>query len=363
MGRLRRYRWWVGGGVLLFVAGLVAIFVFSGPGTPPGPVKRPGPPGIGPLTIVTMGDSTMSGEGIGEYTAATSGANGDWCHRSPRAEVFETSVPGISAKENLACSGATAEQVELGAVRQWGEPSQAAQLANLVKDHRVAAVVVAVGANDDPQFSGLISQCFQAWFMTSNPPCSDVIGRTWQSRINAMVPKVTSALADVKKVLAQAGYQPGDYQLVLQSYAAPIGPGIPLDLQNLNGCPFKTEDLSWVRDTGVLTLSQGLAKAATQAGARFLDLSRAGRGHEACSGGADPSTEWFSRLTLRLNDLSDPDRAGHALQESFHPNAAGHAQIGHCLTEFLTSAQPSAACLSGTDGNLHPAASVVSAPG
>ncbi|KAA9166367.1 hypothetical protein FPZ12_002050 [Amycolatopsis acidicola] len=355
---MRRYRWWIGAGVLIFVVGLVAVFVFSGPGTPPGPVRRPGPPGTGPLTIVSLGDSTVSGEGAGNYTADTNGANGDWCHRSPDAEVFETDVPGIAAKLNLACSGAPAAQVGLGQTEQWTEPSQAEQLANLVKDHRVSVVVVAVGANDDPHFSELVSQCFQAWFLSGNPPCSDSVAPGWQARVDAMVPKVVSALNDVKTVLARAGYQAGDYQLVLQSYASPIAPGIPADLQNLNGCPFKTADLQWVRDKGVPALSAGLASAANQTGARFLDLSRAGRGHEACSGGADASKEWFSRLTLQLNDLTDANRASHALQESFHPNANGHAQIGRCLTEFLATALPSAACLSGSDGNLHAAATV-----
>jgi hypothetical protein len=46
------------------------------------------------------------------------------------------------------------------------------------------------------------------------------------------------------------------------------------------------------------------------------------------------------------------------MQESFHPNANGHAEIGGCLTEFLATALPSAACLAGADGTLHPAATV-----
>ncbi|WP_236792440.1 GDSL-type esterase/lipase family protein [Amycolatopsis sp. GM8] len=355
---MRRYRWWIGGGVILFVAVLAAVFVFSGPGNRPGPLRPPGPPGVGPLTIVTLGDSTLSGEGAGAYTPDTNGSNGDWCHRSPEAAVFETHVPGITAKVNLACSGAKSAQVGLGDAKQWTELSQAEQLANLVKDHRVAAVVIAVGANDDPQFSALVTQCFQSWFLSGNAPCSTSISAGWQDRINAMVPKVASAVADVKTVLARAGYEPGDYQLVLQSYASPIGPDVPPDLQNLNGCPFRTEDLRWVSDQGVTALSQGIARAAAQTGARFLDLARAGRGHEACSGGPDPSREWFSRLTLQLNDLTDADRATHALQESFHPNANGHAEIGRCLTEFLATALPSAACLAGPDGNLHAAATV-----
>ncbi|GLY66566.1 hypothetical protein Atai01_31850 [Amycolatopsis taiwanensis] len=337
---------------MLFVAVLAAVLVLTwGPGTPP--VRRQGPPGTGPLTIVSLGDSTISGEGAGDYTPDTNGANGDWCHRSPHAEVFQTDVPGIEAKVNLACSGATSAQVGLGDVKQYTEPSQAEQLASLVKTHRVAVVVVAVGANDDPHFSQLVNECFQSWFITDHAPCSDTIKATWQDRIDAMVPKVVSALRDVRQVLARAGYETEDYQLVLQSYAAPIGPDIAAALQNLNGCPFRSEDLVWVRDKGVRALSDGLARAAGETGARFLDLSRAGDGHEACSGGADPAKEWFSRLTLQLHDLSDADRAPHALQESFHPNAAGHAQIGRCLTEFLATPLPSSACLVGADGNLH----------
>ncbi|HJQ48032.1 MAG TPA: GDSL-type esterase/lipase family protein [Amycolatopsis sp.] len=359
---MRRFRWWIGGGVLVIVAGLVAVFVFSGPGAPRGPVRPPGPPGTGPLTIVTLGDSTLSGEGAGTYTADTNGAGGDWCHRSPDATVFETHVPGIAAKVNLACSGATSAQVGLGNTKQYTEPSQAEQLAQLIRDHRVAVVVIGVGANDDPHFAQLVSECFQAWFVSGSAPCNTTIQTTWQARTNAMVPKVVAAVSDVQKVLAQAGYLPGDYQLVLQSYASPLGPDIPANLQNLNGCPFRTDDLRWMRDQGVLALSAGIAQAAAQTGARFLDLSRAGRGHEACSGGADPAKEWFSRLTLQLNDLADADRATHALQESFHPNANGHAELGRCLTDFLATALPSAACLAGTDGNLHPAASLA-APG
>jgi hypothetical protein len=174
-----------------------------------------------------------------------------------------------------------------------------------------------------------------------------------------MVPKVATAVSDVKKVLAQAGYVPADYQLVLQSYAAPIGPDLPEDLRSLNGCPFRVEDLRWISQTGIGTLSAGLKAAAQQTGARFLDLAKAGVQHEACSGGANPATEWFTRLTLQLADLGRADRAGHALQESFHPNAAGHTAIANCLTEFLATREGNASCLAGADGKLHAAPEVV----
>jgi hypothetical protein len=247
--------------------------------------------------------------------------------------------------------------VALGDAKQWTELSQSQQLSNLTHDHRVAAVVVAVGANDEPQFAKMISDCVGAWFNPGAQPCSNQIRQGWRARIDAMVPKVVNALGDVKKALTARGYLPEDYQLVLQSYAAPVGPGIPENLRNLNGCPFRTEDLRWISSEGVQVLTNGLRTAAGEAGARFLDLSRAGDGHEACSGGANPSTEWFSRLSLQLDDLAKLDRATHALQESFHPNKNGHEQIGRCLTEFLGTADLAAACRSGADGNLHAATS------
>lgn len=346
--------------VLVSVALLVGLFVFFGSESKPGqPQPRQGPPGTGPLTVVAMGDSTASGEGAGQYTPTTNGQAGDWCHRSPNAFVEKIAVPGITAHVNLACSGAPAGQVALGGVKQWTEGSQAQQLAALVKDHRVAAVVIAVGANDEPKFSNQVTDCFKAWFDPGGPPCSTALKQTWQSKVDAMVPKVTAAVTDVQKVLAQAGYVPADYQLILQSYAAPIGPDVPEELRSLNGCPFRVEDLRWISQTGIGVLSSGLKTAAQQTGARFLDLAKAGVKHEACSGGANPATEWFTRLTLQLADLSQADRAGHALQESFHPNAAGHTAIANCLTEFMATREGNASCLAGADGKLHAAPEVV----
>ncbi|RJQ87717.1 GDSL-type esterase/lipase family protein [Amycolatopsis panacis] len=351
---MRRFRWWWGALVLACVALLIASFVLFGAESLRGrPQPRQGPPGTGPLTVVALGDSTVSGEGAGDYTPDTDGRNGDWCHRSPNAFVQKVRIPGVTARVNLACSGAPSAQVALGGADQWGERSQAARLAEVVKNHRVSVVVIGVGANDDPKFSAQVNTCFQAWFSSGPAGCNVPLRETWKSKVDAMVPKVVNAVGDVKKVLAQAGYVPSDYQLVLQSYAAPVGPGIPADLQSLNGCPFRTDDLDWIAGPGISTLSTGLRQVATQSGARFLDLAQAGKQHEACSGGADQAKEWFTRLTLHLDDLTHLDRATHALQESFHPNAAGHAAIAGCLSEFLATRDAAAACVDGPGDTLN----------
>jgi hypothetical protein len=352
--RRRRVRWWHTALALVLLAVILAA-VFFLPGEEPAQQRRQGPPGTGPLTIVSIGDSTLSGEGTGTYTPDTDGRGGNWCHRSPDATIHHTDLPGVRRKINLACSGANTEHVRLTKARKYTEGSQAAQLREIAKTHRVAAVVVAIGANDDPRFSARLTECAKAYWGTT--PCTEAMARDWPQIIDRMRPKVVQALDDIRTVLAEVGYRRGDYQLVLQSYPSPVSPDIPESLRSLDGCPFRVSDLKWIHTTGVRELSEGLRQAAEEAGARFLDLSRAGEGHEACTGGDDPSSEWFTRLTVRWDDLRDEVRASHATQESYHANKEGHRQIGRCLTEFLAMPEPRAACLAGPDGTLHAAPS------
>lgn len=307
--------------------------------------------------VVAMGDSTVSGEGAGDYEDGTDGERGDWCHRSSGASVHRLATAGVDGTINLACSGAPAEQVGLGRVTQYTEPSQAERLAGIAASNRVVAVVVAAGANDEPAFSHVLDQCVQAWFTRNRPGCAAGVGKDWQRRVDAMVPKLTKALQDIRGVLRTVGYRESDYQLIVQSYAAPVGPDMEAELQDLSGCPFRSEDLRWVRDTAVPTLTAGVRQASRQASARFLDLSRAGVGREACSEG-NAKDEWFRRLVVQWSDLHIDERAPHALQESFHPNASGHAQFGRCLGEFLNTQDRAGACLAGEDGNLHAATTV-----
>lgn len=342
---------------LVFLVVLVVVtFGLTGDHRFPAPSPLPGPPEDAPRVIVAMGDSTISGEGAGDYEPGTNGENGNWCHRSPHASIHQVRVPGVEKTYNLACSGAPSPQVGLGDVEQYTEISQSKQLARIAARNRVTAIVVASGANDDPAFSHVLDSCVQAWFGRGQP-CSKSVGPRWERRVDKMIPKLTKALRDIKTVMHNAGYAPGDYTLVVQSYAAPVGPDVARGLQDLSGCPLLTEDLRWVEEDAVPVLTAGVRTAARDADARFLDLSRAGVGREACTSANDPDREWFRRLAVEWRDLQRDDRATHALQESFHPNANGHKQFGQCLSEFLTSVDRAAACLPDRDGNLHAAPS------
>ena len=310
-------------------------------------VAPPRPPEDAPHTIVALGDSTMSGEGAGNYNPDTDGPHDNWCHRSPQAMVQHITLAGVTKILNFACSGADSQAIRLDG-RHPGEPSQAAQLGAIASKYRIDAVVVAIGANDNPQFGPLLTNCVDAIFATAKPGCGKQVDSQWQNRVNAMVPKVVAALRDIRRVMIEHGYPDSAYNLVLQSYAAPVAPDILRSLQNISGCPLRTDDLRWVQDRAVPVLNAGIRRAAEQGGARFLDLSRAGVGHEACTGGQ----EWFTRLTVNWQDFQDQARYAHALQQSFHPNAAGYTAFARCMSQFLTLTEHQGACVPDGHGSV-----------
>jgi lysophospholipase L1-like esterase len=340
---MMRARWWRIL-VLVLVCGLVALAILVSDEQLP---VAPRPPVALPPAVVTLGDSTLSGEGAGNYVAGTNGENGNWCHRSPAAAVYQLHLPPGIAPIDLACSGAQAAQV--GSVSDPDAAgTQAQQLGDLARRFRITDVVIQVGANDDPGFGDVVNRCVAAWASHSPDGCAGQLRTEWPQRVAQMQPKVLSAVQAVQAVMARAGYRPGSYSLALQSYASPVAPDVVPALQNLSGCPLLTGDLRWIRDTAVPQLSEALREVARQAHVRFLDLSRAGDGHEACAGG----TEWFTRLTVDWESLKDDNRASHATQESFHSNAAGYAEIGRCMGEFLTSLEINAACVADQRGDL-----------
>ena len=306
-----------------------------------------------PSTVVSLGDNGISGEGAGNYVPGTNGENGNWCHRSYNALVHMTK---LSAKTfNLACSGAKSVNVSLADTVHYTEGSQAQRLAVIAEDYRVTTVIVRVGSNDDPQFSGTVAACIAAYLYPERPDCSSWLRTEWPTRLTAMAPKVKAALTDVKTAMASAGYRSSDYKLVLTSYASPITERMDATSQQ-NGCPFRLNDARWARTEALPQLNAKLREVATQVGARFLDLTRATEGREACAGGSDPSREWQTRITVDpwkmvTGQLTPAEQ--HRAAESFHLNAAAHAQLGRCMTEFVDSRAWDASCIQGSDGNLH----------
>lgn len=340
-------------GLLLLV--LISLLVLADAPAPPFVVPpSAAQPDLRPMAVVSLGDSTMAGEGAGDYLPGTRGENGNFCHRSVHAEVQRIALPGVTRRINLACSGTGSANIGFDTPEDAAETSQAARLGELARRYRVDAVVIAVGANDGPSFADVVLRCAQAWVVRWAPPCSAELASQWPQRIAAMVPDVAAAVADVRIAMRGAGYSDGDYDLVLQSYPAPLTEQLAPELQDLSGCPFRTQDLVWLRTTAVPQLSAALRGVAERAGARFIDLARAVEGHEACTSPVDPSQEWITRLSLDFARLRDDDTGLRAVQESFHPNALGHKRIAGCVSEFLRTDVREATCRVGQDNQLHP---------
>ncbi|PPK66765.1 GDSL-type esterase/lipase family protein [Actinokineospora auranticolor] len=306
-----------------------------------------------PTAVVSLGDSAISGEGAGDYEPGTRGEGGNWCHRSANALIHRTSA--AQRTYNLACSGADASNVSLADTTHYTEGSQARRLVAIARANRVTAVVLQIGANDDPRFADTVLDCVGRWFNPFGAGCAKHLATEWPQRLAAMAPKVERAVADVRTAMREAGYADGAYRFVITSYASPVTEKMDPVQHGPQGCPIRLPDAEYGRTQAVPQFAEAFRGIAARTGLSYLDFSRATEGHEACSG-ADVSTEWQNRVTV------DPwawvtgglDAFGiHMAQQSFHPNAQGHAQLGRCLTEFLAQPRTTARCLIGTDGNLH----------
>ncbi|HZB51492.1 MAG TPA: hypothetical protein VE547_20560, partial [Mycobacteriales bacterium] len=246
-----------------------------------------------------------------------------------------------------------------GGTSHFTEPSQAEQLRAIARDYNIKMLVLQVGANDDPQFADSVYTCVQRWADPFASGCRSVLGPVWPSRMAAMAPKVEAVVADLRTVMREAGYADSAYQFVLQSYASPFTENMNLLTHAFDGCPIRIADAYWGRTSAVPQLSAALRGVATRTGVRFLDLARATEGREACN--RSTSTRWVAPLLIDVGELFESGDPGNIVRQSFHPNAAGHGQMGRCLTEFYAATTREGACLRGSDGNLHAVAGVTTA--
>ncbi len=302
-----------------------------------------------PTAIVALGDSVAAGDGAGDYEPGTRGEGGNWCHRSPHAYVHRTGLAATSV--NLACSGAESADVAFGAGGHHTEGSQAERLVEVAGRFRVSTVVVQLGANDDAALTATGIACIRAFLDPGVRPCRETLAPLLDERMAATAAKVEAAVGDVRAAMRRAGYRDSAYDLVLMSYASPVTDRM-VGVQGVLGCPYSRPDAGWGRTVLFPGLSAALAGVAERTGARFVDMARAAEGFEACSRAAF-SEEWQRRLTVSAEAFAygGLDAAGyHLAQESFHPAAAGHAQFGRCLGEFVRSALRTAACVPAQDG-------------
>ena len=305
-----------------------------------------------PTAVVVLGDSAASGEGAGDYEPGTRGENGNWCHRSVHAYVHRTGLAQTSV--NLACSGADSTNVRFGQAVHHTEGSQAERLVEVARSNRVTTVIVQVGANDDAALIDTGIACIRALIDPREPPCRETLDPLVPQRMAATGAKVETAVQDVREAMRRAGYTDSGYQLVLASYASPVTEHM-LPVPVAQGCPFTRPDAAWGRTVLFPALSAAIQRAADATGARFLDLTRATEGFEACTKPLREA-EWQRRITVDPQALvyGGLDAVGyHLAQESFHPAAMAHAEMGRCMGEFVRGGDAAAACVASPEGRTH----------
>jgi lysophospholipase L1-like esterase len=310
----------------------------------------------GPTAGVAMGDSEISGEGAGSYEGNTNGPS-NYCHRSANAWIKKVAI-GLSAGINLACSGADSANLTIGGPGQYGEKSQADQLASVARSYAVKDIFVTIGANDDPNFSGTVEDCVFAYVFLegSGSGCKAKDGPSWSSRVAAMEPKAENAVNNIRSVMTSDGYSPSSYQVTLVSYADPAPrhsryPDWLYPVKLAEGCPMYNSDLEWGHNVATPGLDAGERTIAAAEGVRFLDVVEGFAGHELCASGIGSSKQWVNGLLYEpsLEDFWNE----HAVQQSFHPNAKGHAEIADCVDGFVSQSWKEGICQVGSDGNDH----------
>jgi hypothetical protein len=302
-----------------------------------------GSPDIRPLdqrrtALVAMGDSEISGEGVGNYVPGTH-QDGNWCDRSYDQAVFRTGIAS-DVQYNVACSGATPQNLVRGGPAQWNELNQGDSLAIKARNTHVKLVWVVAGANGEGtiQFGPVATDCAVSRVFFSGP-CYPRYTDVWTARTDGSRRAVEEALTSIRQTMTDAGYLASDYELVLQSYPSPASPDVEDNPDfpgwYAGGCLLYLHDAAFARNKAVPLFESALRAAAADTGTRYLDASRLFHGHEVCTDNTS-----VRGLYIEVGIWNE-----NAARQSFHPNYRGHGMFAECMTAFYTSGLPQATCV------------------
>ena len=340
-------------------------------------------PGVGTPTVVTIGDSAISGE-AGRWAGNTNGSSANvdalgstayhdvpgaesipGCHRSKAAQAH---IGGGIASANLACSGARTYTTGTASGEDFkpgvdfysdaqGRKGQALVLQEYAATHNVKAVVVMIGANNYG-FAEIVQRCITNWLTSPSwwknycSDDSDMTAKVTSTRIATETANVRGALQRVAQAMTNAGYSASQYKILGQTYWSPLprGSGIRYsesgwDRQNIGGCGTWNRDADWANDTVVTTLGNTMKNAVSTSGltnTAVIDMATALNGRRLCentvglleekgianwtSPGAVDNTEWVAQVRT-VSTVFGP----YQVQESMHASYWGQKAMRNCL--------------------------------
>ncbi len=337
-------------------------------------------PGVGTPTVVTLGDSAISGEagrwagntnnsytrvdalGSTAYWDTPSGESIPGCHRSKAAQAH---IGGGVASANLACSGARTYTTGTGSGETFkpgidfysdasGRKGQALALQQYAATRNVKAVVVMIGANNYG-FAAVVERCVTNWLTSPSwwknycSDDSDMTSRFTATRQAQETANVRDALLRVRTAMTSAGYSASQYTMLAQTYWTPIPRSTGFRYgetgwtrQSVGGCGVWNRDANWAHDTVVAAMNGSVRNGAAQAGVPVLDLQNALDGRRLCetgvglleetgtstwqSPGAVDRSEWVSQIRTATTIVGP-----YQLQEGSHASYWGQLAMRNCL--------------------------------
>lgn len=362
--------------VALIAAGLVV----------PLPAHADGP-GSGNPTVVSLGDSAISGEagrwagntnespswtdalGPSAYhdNAAGNGEQIKGCHRSKAAEVH---LGGGVLSKNLACSGARTTTSAYNPDSDFkpgidfyddgaGHTGQAKALQAYAATHNVKLVSLRIGANNY-HFADIVQTCVLDWFFSpwwAKNYCRDdsnIAPLFTPANVGAETANIRTAILNVRTAMTNAGYADSLYTILVSTYWNPIPRGAQIRYpetgytrQTIGGCGVWNSDADWANDTVVPSINGSVKNAAAASGlpnVKVLEMQTFMNGHRLCENtvglleekgltswtqpGAADKSEWFQQIRTS-STIGGP----YQLQEDAHANYWGQLAMRNCLRQ------------------------------
>src|SRR5271168_4658265 len=355
------------------------------------PAARAEGPGEGTPTVVSLGDSFISGEAgrwagnTGESSSKTDALGSTayydnstdtgelikGCHRSKSAEVY---IGGGVNGENLACSGAKTTSFSTEGLfkpgidfyNSGGNEGQALMLQHFAATHNVKLVALSIGGNNF-NFAGIVQTCIEDFLESTifwDFYCSEessVTNNFSSSNVSKIKGEIETAIKNVATAMTNAGYTSSQYTILVQNYPSPIPNGSEFrytqsgySRQTTGGCGFWNKDANYANATMLPTIDGAVLGAASAAGlsnVETMELSSAFNARRLCdkgvgmleeeglsswkSSGAVDKSEWFNQIRT-LEAIFGP----YELQEDIHPNYWAQLALRNCLTQAYNGGTP-----------------------
>src|ERR1700722_10489568 len=355
------------------------------------PVAHAEGPGSGTPTVVSLGDSYISGE-AGRWAGNTNKSSSEidalgstayddnasgtselisGCHRSKSAEVY---IGGGVSGENLACSGAKTSTFTEGSTfkpgidfySSGGKEGQALMLQHFAASHNVKLVALTIGGNNF-NFASIVTTCVEDFLESTifyDFYCSkesSVTNNFTSSNVNKVKGEIETAIKNVATAMTNAGYSSSQYTILVQNYPSPIPNGSEFrytqsgySRQFTGGCGFWNTDANYANATMLPTIDSTVFNAASGVGlsnVKTMELSSAFNSHRLCDKGvglleeeglanwkateAVNKSEWFNQIRT-IETLIGP----YELQEDTPPNYWAQLGLRNCLTQAYDAGTP-----------------------